>query len=125
MHSPPGWSSYAALSDWDTTRSLPPLASRPTRPGRNGPTRAPGSRTLFPNRRKRREQRIHFFRQARAKTAHCGYKALKERIMPLDPKRVEAVFLAAMEASEPAAQTAILDRECGDDVELRRRVEGL
>ena len=45
--------------------------------------------------------------------------------MPIDPKRVQAVFLSAVECHEPAARAAILDRECADDVELRRRVEAL
>ncbi|MFL5330876.1 MAG: tetratricopeptide repeat protein [Gemmataceae bacterium] len=42
--------------------------------------------------------------------------------MPIDSKRVQAVFLAAVEQADRAA---ILDRECGDDLELRRRVEAL
>jgi WD40 repeat protein/serine/threonine protein kinase len=42
--------------------------------------------------------------------------------MPLDSKRVQAVFLAAVEAADRAA---VLARECGDDAELRRRVEAL
>ncbi len=45
--------------------------------------------------------------------------------MPLDLKRVEAIFLRAVECCEPAARAAVLDDECGPDVELRRRVEGL
>src|SRR5262249_10693136 len=44
--------------------------------------------------------------------------------MASDPKRVQAVFLAAAEL--PASdRVAILNRECGSDVELRRRVEAL
>ncbi len=44
--------------------------------------------------------------------------------MPVDPQRVRAVFLAA--AERPAAERpAVLDRECGADAELRRRVEAL
>ena len=45
--------------------------------------------------------------------------------MPLDPKRVQAVFLSAVECHEPAARAAVLDRECSTDAELRRRVEAL
>ena len=45
--------------------------------------------------------------------------------MPIDPKRVQAVFLAAVECREPAARAAVLDRECASDPELRRRVEAL
>jgi eukaryotic-like serine/threonine-protein kinase len=42
--------------------------------------------------------------------------------MPVDSKRVQAIFLATVEQADRAA---ILDRECGDDLELRRRVEAL
>jgi hypothetical protein len=45
--------------------------------------------------------------------------------MPLDPKRVQAVFLSAVECDEPAARAAVLDRECSSDPELRKRVEAL
>jgi serine/threonine protein kinase/tetratricopeptide (TPR) repeat protein len=45
--------------------------------------------------------------------------------MPPDPKRVQAVFLAALECHEPSARAAVLDAECSGDAELRRRVETL
>ena len=45
--------------------------------------------------------------------------------MPLDPNRIQAVFLSAVECHEPAARAAVLDRECSTDAELRRRVEAL
>jgi len=45
--------------------------------------------------------------------------------MPLDPNRVQAVFLSAVECHEPAARAALLERECSTDAELRRRVEAL
>ena len=45
--------------------------------------------------------------------------------MPLDSNRVQAVFLAAVEAADPDARAAVLDRECGTDAELRQRVEAL
>jgi WD40 repeat protein len=45
--------------------------------------------------------------------------------MPVDAKRVQAAFLAAVEAADPAQEAAILDRECAADPELRRRVEAL
>ena len=45
--------------------------------------------------------------------------------MPLDPKRVQAVFLSAVECHEPAERAAVLDRECSTDAELRQRVEAL
>jgi serine/threonine protein kinase len=45
--------------------------------------------------------------------------------MPADPQRIQSVFLAAVEATDPAARAALLNRECGEDVELRQRVEAL
>ena len=44
--------------------------------------------------------------------------------MPVDPKRVQAIFLAAVEHQDPADRAAILDRECATDSELRQRVRG-
>ena len=45
--------------------------------------------------------------------------------MTLDPGRVQAVFLAALEQETLADRAAVLDRECAADDELRRRVEAL
>jgi hypothetical protein len=45
--------------------------------------------------------------------------------MPLDPKRVQAVFLEAVNYHDRVERHAILHRECGEDDELRRRVEAL
>jgi hypothetical protein len=45
--------------------------------------------------------------------------------MPLDPRRVQTVFLDAADYHDPVDRAAILDRECSADVELRRRVEEL
>ena len=45
--------------------------------------------------------------------------------MTLDPGRVQAVFLAALEQEALADRAAVLDRECAADEELRRRVEAL
>jgi len=45
--------------------------------------------------------------------------------MSKDPKQVQKVFLAVLESTEIAERDAILDRECGSDVELRRRVNAL
>jgi hypothetical protein len=45
--------------------------------------------------------------------------------MAVDPKRVQAVYGAAVQAEGPVHQAAILDRECGSDLELRQSVEGL
>jgi serine/threonine-protein kinase len=42
-----------------------------------------------------------------------------------DAKRVQAVFLAALDASSAAERAALLARECGGDAELRQRVEAL
>jgi hypothetical protein len=45
--------------------------------------------------------------------------------MPLDPKRVQAIFLEAANYHAPMDRQVILDRACSDDAELRRRVEAL
>ena len=45
--------------------------------------------------------------------------------MPVDPKRVQAVFLAAVELESAAERAAVLDRECANDAELRQRVLAL
>jgi eukaryotic-like serine/threonine-protein kinase len=45
--------------------------------------------------------------------------------MPVDAKRVQAVFLAAVELADPVQRSSLLDRECGGDSELRRRVDAL
>jgi serine/threonine protein kinase/WD40 repeat protein/tetratricopeptide (TPR) repeat protein len=45
--------------------------------------------------------------------------------MPVDPERVQAVFLAAAEQESPAVRAAVLDRQCGCDAELRQRVQTL
>jgi serine/threonine protein kinase/tetratricopeptide (TPR) repeat protein len=45
--------------------------------------------------------------------------------MPVDLKRVQSVFLEAVGHTDPADRAGVLDRECADDAELRRRVEAL
>jgi hypothetical protein len=45
--------------------------------------------------------------------------------MAADARRVQAVFMAALQAEDPVRQAAILDRECGSDPELRQSVEAL
>jgi len=45
--------------------------------------------------------------------------------MPVDPERVQAVFLRAVEHLIPAERASVLDHECRGDAELRRRVEEL
>ena len=45
--------------------------------------------------------------------------------MPVDAQRVQDVFLLAVEAADAASRAALLDRACGDDAELRQRVEAL
>jgi hypothetical protein len=45
--------------------------------------------------------------------------------MPLNPKRVQAVFLEAVNYHAPADRQVVLDDACSDDAELRRRVEAL
>jgi serine/threonine protein kinase len=45
--------------------------------------------------------------------------------MHVDPRHVKALFNSALDLSEPADRPAFLDRECGDDHELRQRVGDL
>ncbi|MBX9622306.1 MAG: serine/threonine-protein kinase [Gemmataceae bacterium] len=45
--------------------------------------------------------------------------------MPLDPRRVKALFVAALDLPDAPARAALLDRECGPDNDLRQRVERL
>ncbi len=45
--------------------------------------------------------------------------------MPLDPRHVKALFNAALDVPDPADRAALLDRECGDDKELRQRLDDL
>src|SRR5688572_13407999 len=45
--------------------------------------------------------------------------------MAVDAKRVQAVFLAAVEVADAAPRAALLDRECNSNPELRQRVEAL
>ncbi len=43
--------------------------------------------------------------------------------MPFDAQRAQEIFVAASELIDVSERAAILDRECGGDAELRRRVE--
>ncbi|HET6573901.1 MAG TPA: serine/threonine-protein kinase [Fimbriiglobus sp.] len=45
--------------------------------------------------------------------------------MSADPRRVKDLFVAALDLPDDPARRALLDRECGDDAELRRRLDGL
>ena len=45
--------------------------------------------------------------------------------MVLDPRRIKALFNAALDVPIPTDRPAFLDRECGDDRDLRQRVEEL
>ena len=45
--------------------------------------------------------------------------------MPVDPTRVQAVFLATVRYRNPADRAAVLDRECPNQLDLRQRVESL
>ena len=45
--------------------------------------------------------------------------------MPLDPQRVQAIFLQAASHHDPTGRGAILERECDGDSELRQRIEAL
>jgi serine/threonine protein kinase len=45
--------------------------------------------------------------------------------MTVDPQRLKELFLSAGEITAPAERAAFLQRECGDDAEIRRRLEVL
>ncbi len=45
--------------------------------------------------------------------------------MAVDAARAKSLFLAASDLADPAERAAYLDRECGDDADLRGRVESL
>ena len=45
--------------------------------------------------------------------------------MAVDPARANSLFLNASDLADPAERAAYLDHECGDDAELRARVEAL
>jgi hypothetical protein len=45
--------------------------------------------------------------------------------MAVDAARAKSLFLAASDLADPAQRAAFLERECGDDAELRARVEAL
>ena len=45
--------------------------------------------------------------------------------MSVDPQRLKELFLSAAEIESPAERAAFLERECGEDAELRRKLEAL
>ena len=45
--------------------------------------------------------------------------------MPDAARALMTIFAEALERTDPAARAAYLDRSCGDDAALRRRVEAL
>jgi hypothetical protein len=45
--------------------------------------------------------------------------------MPINPKRVQTIFLLAADHDDPVDRASILERECAADLELRRRVGAL
>ncbi len=45
--------------------------------------------------------------------------------MAVDPRLVKAMFSTALNLADPSDRTAYIDRECGDDMELRQRLEEL
>src|SRR5262245_20229565 len=45
--------------------------------------------------------------------------------MPVDPKRVKAIFQAVVELHSGRDRVDFLDQECGGDTELRQRLEEL
>jgi eukaryotic-like serine/threonine-protein kinase len=45
--------------------------------------------------------------------------------MAVDSARAKSLFLAASDIGDPAERAAYLERECGNEAELRARVEAL
>ena len=45
--------------------------------------------------------------------------------MPADPKQVQAIFLAAVNEPDANERAKLLDRDCANNADLRRRVEML
>ena len=66
--------------------------------------------------------RLAFFRQLAPFRRIDGVESIGADPCQSIPSRVQAIFLVAVEQADRAA---ILDRECGNDLELRRRVEAL
>jgi hypothetical protein len=54
--------------------------------------------------------------------AHYKERRFPRWTMTIDPKQIQAVFVAAIEEPTPAARAAYLDQACGADIELRQRV---
>src|SRR5262249_33949399 len=72
----------------------------------------------------RRPRRLIFFLFSTGPGLNGAWKGKalwRGRAMPVDSKRVQTVFLAVVEADDPAA----LDRECGADAPPRQRVEAV
>src|ERR1700680_3948527 len=45
--------------------------------------------------------------------------------MALSPQEIQAIFLRIVESTDAVSREQVLERECGDDQELRQRVEAL
>src|SRR5262245_18200759 len=56
---------------------------------------------------------------------HQSGQAPENTAMPADPRRVKDLFVAAVELPDPQTRQALLDRECGDDSDLPRRLQVL
>jgi hypothetical protein len=52
-----------------------------------------------------------------------GEPLSEDDAMTVDAKRLEAVYLMAVEAADPVQQAAILDRECASEPEMRQCIE--
>jgi hypothetical protein len=50
---------------------------------------------------------------------------MEQHSMPLDPQRVQAIFLEAASYHDRTDRATILDRECVGDSELRLRIDAL
>src|SRR5262249_10158650 len=67
---------------------------------------------------------LFFFSTAFSANGAWKTERREVRSMPIDAKRVQAVFLQAADLL-PAERRRVLDRECGADTELRERIEAL
>ena len=66
-----------------------------------------------------------FFDSASRWTTHGEVRPERETAVPADPIRVQTMFLGAVNLADPDARKAYLEQACGEDRELRERVEAL
>ena len=102
-----------------------PSGSAVAPPTASGPSPAPGSSSewaspeiILPSLRVQRVPASRFVWWNRPR--FTGVKTWPTGILS-----VNEIFLRAIEAGSPSERAAVLDRSCGDDAELRRKVEAL